>query len=206
VDDNSPDGTGAIVDKLAKQYPWVNVIHRSAKGGVGSAHLDGIRWAYKNNYKILITMDCDFSHSPIYLPKFIEHSLDPDVVIGSRYKQKNSLREWNLFRKTLTYIGRFMIKRVLGLSYDATGAFRLYRIDKIPAGVFELVYSKGYSFFFESLYILHINGYSIKELAIHLPARTYGHSKMKISDAKYSALCLIRTYLRKLIDKKSLRL
>jgi SAM-dependent methyltransferase len=147
-------------------------------------------------------MDCDFTHLPGYLPNFISRSNDYDVVIGSRYLLGNSLPEWNLFRKFLTHAGHFMTKHLLGIKYDATGAFRLYRLDRVPRQVFDLVRSKGYSFFFESLYVLQVNNFRICELPIVLPARTYGHSKMSASDAFHSFQRLIHLYTTVVIKRK----
>ena len=100
LDDNSPDGTGEIIDRISAADPSVHSIHRKGKLGIGSAHMDGIRWAYARGYKMLITMDCDLTHSPDYLPDFIRHSTDCDIVVGSRYMKKDSIVEWNLFRKS----------------------------------------------------------------------------------------------------------
>ncbi|MCX5679910.1 MAG: glycosyltransferase, partial [Candidatus Omnitrophica bacterium] len=122
MDDNSDDGTGAILKKLVKEYPNVHVIFRPRKLGVGSAHLDGIRWAYDQGYKKLITMDCDFTHSPGCLPDLIGRYDDYDMVIGSRYLLRNSLPGWNPLRKFLTHAGHFITKCFLGIKYDATGA------------------------------------------------------------------------------------
>jgi dolichol-phosphate mannosyltransferase len=202
LDDNSPDGTGEILDELAKKNNRVHVIHRQGKLGIGSAHQEGIRWAYKYNYSLLITMDCDFTHSPDCIPVIINNSDDYDVVIGSRYMLKDSLEGWNLFRKFLTVVGHFMTKYLLKMPYDATGAFRLYHLDKIPEYAFENVSSKGYSFFFESLYILYLNRYAIKEIPIKLPPRTYGHSKMRMKDAWHSLTFLFTTSLTTLFYRE----
>ena len=204
LDDNSPDGTGKIIDKLVKNSSTTYVIHRSGKLGIGSAHLDGINWALNNHYEMLITMDCDFTHSPSYIIDFINNSTNYDIVIGSRYMQKKSLSSWNLFRKSLTLFGHLLTSVLLGMPYDASGAFRLYRLDKINKGIFDLVVSKGYSFFFESLFILHLNNCSIKEIPIHLPARTYGHSKMTIKDMWKSLTYLLSMSIRNLFNKKYL--
>lgn len=195
MDDNSSDGTGGIIDQLTKRYKFVRVVHRPAKMGIGSAHLDGIELAYTEGYKNLITMDCDFAHSPANLPGLIERSRDCDIVVGSRYITKNSMEGWNLFRKSMTLTGHFLTRYCLGIKYDATGAFRFYRLDKIPRHAFRLVRSKGYSFFFESLYILSINNFSIRELPIVLPPRMYGHSKMNYKEIFHSINHLIRIYL-----------
>ena len=195
IDDNSPDKTGDLLDQMVKTRPNLNVIHRPRKLGIGSAHVDGIEWAYQNNYQVLITMDSDFSHSPLYILKLLEYSESSDVVVGSRYMQKNSLSEWNFRRKFLTHMGHFMTKKFFNMPYDATGAFRLYRLDKIPSKCFGVERSQGYSFFFESLFILFRNHFKITEVAIDLPARTYGQSKMKFKDAVYSLTLLLKMVL-----------
>ena len=202
MDDNSPDGTGAIIDLLTKKYKNVKAMHRPGKMGIGSAHLEGIRLAYDLGYKNLITMDGDFAHSPRCLSKFIESSKDHDIIIGSRYLTKNSLEGWNYLRKFLTLTGHFLTKYCLGIKYDATGALRLYRLDKIPRSAFDLTSSKGYSFFFESLYILSINGFSVKEIPIVLPPRIYGHSKMSSKEAFHSLKYLVQIYLGAIFNKK----
>ena len=205
LDDNSPDGTGDIVDGFAKENPRVFTIHRSGKEGIGGAHQEGIRWAYDRGYQTLVTMDCDFTHLPEDIPIFIKESPGYDLVVGSRYMNRKSLRYWNLFRKSLTFAGHFLTKHLLQMPQDATGSFRLYRLDHIPKRVFELVGSKGYSFFFESLYVLQRNGFRIKEIAIDLPARTYGHSKMSWRDATNSLNLLLRTFLRSRTGKDAYR-
>lgn len=192
VDDNSPDKTGEVLDRIASDRENLFVVHRPSKLGIGSAHIDGIDWAYKNGYQLLITMDSDFSHSPGYILKLIEHAKTSDVVVGSRYLQKNSLSEWNFRRKFLTHMGHFLTKLLLGMPYDATGAFRLYRLDRISQKCFHSEKSLGYSFFFESLFLLFKNHYKVKEIAIDLPARTYGTSKMKMSDALFSLVMLVQ--------------
>ena len=202
LDDNSTDGTGPILAALEKRHPNIHVVFRARKMGVGSAHLDGIRWAYDHGYEKLITMDCDFTHSPSYLPIFFNYPDEYDVVIGSRYLLRESLSDWNALRKFLTRTGHFMTKHLLGIRYDATGAFRLYRLDRIPRRVFEMVCSKGYSFFFESLYILQKNDFRIAEFPIALPARMYGHSKMSMNEVLRSARLLVSLFLMAGINKK----
>lgn len=202
LDDNSTDGTGAIIKDLTKKHPNVHAVFRPAKLGVGSAHMDGIRWAYDHGYDQLITMDCDFTHSPACIPDFLNYSDKYDVVIGSRYLLKNSLPDWNMLRKFLTYTGHFMTRYILGIKYDATGAFRFYRLNNIPRQVFQMIRSKGYSFFFESLYILQVNNFRIAELPIALPARTYGHSKMSMREVFRSAGLLAAIYIATAINKK----
>lgn len=204
LDDNSPDGTGRIIDRIAAENSFVRAIHRSGKQGIGSAHLTGIAWAYERGYRTLVTMDCDFTHSPERIVDFLAHAEDHEIVVGSRYMQKGSLRTWNLLRKTLTHVGHLLTTSLLGMPYDATGAFRLYRLDRIQAGFFSLVYSSSYSFFFESLYVCWLNGSRIHEIPIELPARTYGSSKMAWKDAMRSTLLLAHLFVKTRIDSRAL--
>jgi dolichol-phosphate mannosyltransferase len=196
IDDNSPDGTGDVLDAMCADYPRLSVRHRAGKNGIGSAHLDGIAAAYAGGYDRLVTLDCDFSHSPEDIPKFLRASDTADVVVGSRWTAMNSLPGWNLFRRMMTGMGHLLTRVVLGLRYDATGAFRAYRLDRIPQEVFGLVQSKSYSFFFESLFILHKNASRIHEIPIVLPARTYGHSKMTMRGALQSVQIMLGIAMR----------
>lgn len=195
LDDNSPDGTGRLLDELVSKNPRLHVIHRSGKQGIGSAHMEGIRWAYERGYQQLLTMDCDFSHSPSDIPRFLEVADGFDVTVGSRYMKRESLREWNVFRKSLTNLGHFLTRRLLNIEFDATGAFRVYNLDRIPQSLFSLVRSVGYSFFFESLFVLQRNDFRIGEIPIILPARTYGHSKMSFREAARSGRRVFSIFL-----------
>jgi dolichol-phosphate mannosyltransferase len=207
IDDNSSDGTGEILDRLARAHPNVKVVHRPGKLGIGSAHQAGIAWAYDHGYAQLITMDCDFTHSPHHIPEFLATSAQGfDVVVGSRYMQKDSLPDWNLYRKTLTLTGHVLTKKLLRLPYDATGAYRCYRLTSIPRAAFDLVTSHGYSFFFESLYVLHRNDARIAEIPIVLPNRMYGHSKMTLAEIKRSVQLLVTTYLETVLSPQRFEL
>jgi dolichol-phosphate mannosyltransferase len=203
VDDNSPDGTGQILDTMALEHKELSVLHRRGKEGIGSAHKAGIRWAYEKGYTTLITMDADLTHSPNDIFKFL-NSKNSDIVVGSRYLQVDSLKEWNFLRRVLTQTANFLTSHMLGLKEDATGGFRLYRLSKIPFQVFELVESNSYSFFFESLYLLKTNRFQISEVPISLPPRTYGSSKMQLSDALRSIKVLIVLFLKGLVRSKTL--
>lgn len=204
LDDNSPDGTGAILDDLASRNPNVRVIHRTGKLGIGTAHQAGIRYAYDNGYKILVTMDSDFTHSPSDIPRLLKELATHDLAVGSRYLKKNSLDGWNPFRKCLTLTAHVLTNVLLDLKLDATGAFRAFNLDRIPREIFDLVQSKSYSFFFESLHILNFNKFSIAEIPISLPPRTYGHSKMKYTDAFGSLRFLGQTCLRTVFQKETI--
>src|SRR4030042_4257009 len=202
IDDNSPDGTGKILDNLSKKYSNLFVIHRKGKLGIGSAHFKAIHWAYKKGYQKLITMDCDFTHNPKYIKRMLYYSDKFDLVTTSRYLRKDSLNSWSTSRKILTYLGHFLTKILLGMPYDASGAFRLYDLNKISEKVFGLVKSSSYSFFFESLYFINLNNYHIKEISIVLLSRSRGQSKMKLSDIKTNMLFLFKFFIQTLTNKK----
>jgi len=178
IDDNSSDGTGKIADELSIQHSNIFVIHRQERG-IGGAHLKGIKYAYEKKYNLLITMDADFSHDPKDIPLFIEKSKHCEVIVGTRFKLNNSLKDWSLFRKIITYCGHFLTRTFLRLPYDSSGGFRLYCLKKIDKCYFDNITSCYYEFFFESLTLLHIQGFNIGEVPICLPKRTYGSSKMK---------------------------
>lgn len=200
MDDGSPDGTGDLLDELAAKDPGVRVIHRAAKSGIGSAHVEGIALAYEQGYERLVTLDCDFTHSPSLIPEFLARSEAADVVVGSRYLEKGSLPGWSLMRKSLTTFGHLLTNALLGISQDATGAFRVYNLRTIPRDLFGLVHARGYAFFFESLLVLQRNGYTIAEVPITLPARTYGSSKMSMTEVRRSVSTLFTLFLQDKTD------
>ena len=183
LDDNSPDGTGELLDRMAAGNPAVRIIHRPGKAGIGSAHQEGLRVAYDSERRIMITMDCDFTHPTKYIPDFLARAERCDVAVGTRFQRADSLADWDPVRLVLTHLAHRLTKALLDMPYDATGAFRLYRLDRIPREVWGLVRSVGYSFFIESLFVLNSNRFSIVEVPITLPARTKGHSKMTVRDA-----------------------
>lgn len=185
IDDASPDGTGAVLDELARRHACVTVIHRPAQLGVGSAHLDGIRYAYDHGYETLVTMDCDFMHSPAAIPLLVEKSRECDIAIGSRYLEPGSLPGWSGVRKSLMNLGHFLTMSILGIPWDAMSAFRAYRLSAIPRSVFELVKAPGYAFFFESVFVAHQNGLSMREVPVAL-ARTDDRSKMGLVEVQRS--------------------
>jgi dolichol-phosphate mannosyltransferase len=204
VDDNSPDGTGKLLDEISRLNDRIHVEHREGKLGIGSAHKYGINWAKNHGYNTLITMDCDLTHSPEDIKEFIKSAEKNSVLVGSRYLDKNSLNGWSLKRLALTKLGHTATHFFLGMPYDATGAFRLYQLDLIPENFLGLVQSNSYSFFFESLFILHQNSVSIGEVSTILPPRTYGHSKMQLKDTLLSIQQLVRLFFVRTLNPKSL--
>lgn len=180
-DDNSPDGTYEELESLRREDDAIHVMRRPGKLGIGSAHKDGIREAARRGYRRLLTMDCDLTHQPSDCKRFIDCS-DGDVVVGSRFVDPSSLADWNWMRKALTHGGHVATTWLLRLPYDATGALRLYHLDRIGVTWLDAVTSDGYAFFFESLMVLHDRHVAIRELPIRLPKRTYGSSKMSMRE------------------------
>jgi dolichol-phosphate mannosyltransferase len=196
VDDNSPDGTGERLDQLAKNDKRITVIHRSGKLGIGSAHQTAIAYAYQSGIEVLVTMDADLTHSPEHIPQLIDLLELADVVIASRFLDSGGLSDWNFRRKAMTQLGHLLTRTLLRMPYDASGAFRVYNLGKIPSESFSFIQSTGYSFFFESLKILEMNNAKIVEHPVVLPSRTYGHSKMKLADVRKSLFFMISLSVR----------
>lgn len=205
LDDNSPDGTGPVLDDLARQIPRMSVVHRQGKQGIGSAHQVGIAQGYAGGYDVLVTLDCDFTHDPKDIPGMLAALEGCDVSVGSRYMKEDSLPGWNLMRRFLTRFGHFLTSTLLGLPQDASGAFRAYDLRRVPQGLFGLVTSKSYSFFFESLFVLVRNNLKVNEIPIVLPARTYGHSKLTFKEALRSGTYLLRLWLENLAHPERFR-
>jgi len=196
VDDNSTDGTREVLNRIAAQYSSIKVIHRPSKQGIGSAHKDILQFAYEHDYEALVTLDCDFSHQPEDIPRLFSESNDIPLVVGSRFLDSQSLSEWNLKRRFLTHFGHWLTSRLLQLPMDATGAFRLYRLNLIPREIWRQVKSDGYAFFFESLVVARKSALACREISIHLPKRVYGESKLNLQQALGSLRVLIQLYLR----------
>ena len=206
VDDNSPDGTGETAESLKNEFPNLSVLHRAGKEGIGSAHLEGIRYAYSNGYKKLVTMDCDFTHPPSYISKFLAEAEEYGLVVGNRYLNITNLSDWPFSRRLLTKFVHLLTLIILGIPFDATNAFRCYNLETIDPKIFEPVRSKSYSFFFESLFWLWTSGVTAIEIPIHLPARILGESKMTGKDILSAFLMLGRMFglrLRRLLSKRT---
>jgi dolichol-phosphate mannosyltransferase len=207
MDDNSPDGTGEILDRLVRAHPEVTVIHRDAKRGIGTAHRAGIRYAYEHGYTRLITLDADFSHSPADIPRLLAaHDDRTDLVIGSRFLRRGSLPGWSPHRRALTMLGHVLTSRFLGVRYDASGALRLYDLRRVPRELFDLSTAPAYAFFYESLFLMHLHGCWVREIPIVLPARVYGSSKLTIREAVRSARFLFHLWFGELVSPERYRL
>ncbi|MGQ9598870.1 MAG: polyprenol monophosphomannose synthase [Anaerolineae bacterium] len=182
VDDNSPDGTGQVAEELARQHPGrIRVLHRSGKLGLGTAYITGFKYALDQGAEYVIQMDADFSHSPAYIPQFIQAIEGYDVVIGSRYVAGGRLDErWGWWRHFLSWWANSIYTRlILGLKVkDATAGFKCWRRATLEGIGLERVRSNGYVFQVEMAYLTEKLGYRFLEIPIYFEDRRIGCSKM----------------------------
>ncbi len=182
VDDESPDGTGCTAEELATKYPGqMHVMHRKGPRGLGFAYKAGFRWALEHNADYIVQMDCDFSHSPEYIPKFLAHIEDYDVVVGSRYVQGGRTdEEWGVGRKLLSWWANSIYTRLLlGVkTRDTTAGFKCWRRETLEGIDLSRIHSQGYVFQVEMAYVTERLGYRVLEIPIYFPDRQEGESKM----------------------------
>jgi dolichol-phosphate mannosyltransferase len=179
IDDGSPDGTGAIADRLAAADDRIHVLHRQGKLGLGSAYLTGFRWALQRDYDAIFEMDADFSHQPRYLPAMRQALGTHDMVVGSRYVQGGGTQSWTLLRKLVSRGGGLYARTVLGMKVrDLTAGFVGYRASTLRALDLDAIGATGYGFQLEMKYRVHRAGLSIAEVPIVFPDRVAGESKM----------------------------
>lgn len=181
VDDNSPDGTGKIIDEMIQKKfsRHLFVLHRQKKGGLGAAYIDGFRWALKHNYKYICSMDADFSHNPRYIPQILLLLKQHDLVIGSRYIKLGGIENWSLCRRILSRFGNIYAKLfLLSKINDLTGGYNGYKRDWLRKINIANIKSKGYSFQVEIKFRHTLLGANVYEMPIIFTERTLGHSKI----------------------------
>lgn len=184
VDDNSPDGTGEIADRLAAADPRVHVLHRPGKQGLGQAYLAGFAWALARDYDRIVEMDADFSHDPRYLRPMLDASEHADLVIGSRYVAGGGTENWSLRRRLLSRGGSLYARTILGMRVaDMTAGFVCYRREALERLGLDEVTSNGFVFQIELKYRAHRRGLRITEIPIVFPDRVAGVSKMHLAIA-----------------------
>ena len=201
IDDNSTDGPREKIHFLQKKYKnKVYLIKRKKKLGIGSAHKCGLKWGFKKKYKIIITMDSDGTHNPIYISQMIKllNKKKCSITSTNRFLDQKSLVSWSLWRRFLTSLRHLLIKFMLGISFDSSGAFRGYMVNKVKLKDILLAKNNSYSFFWESIYILS-KKYSIKEISIRLPARKSGDSKMRLRDILSALFYLTFSLIKRFI-------
>ncbi|HEY8630787.1 MAG TPA: polyprenol monophosphomannose synthase [Gaiellaceae bacterium] len=180
IDDNSPDGTGELADRLAQELDYVDVVHRERKEGLGPAYLAGFRRALADGAELVLEMDCDFSHDPNDVPRLlaaVEHGAD--LALGSRYVPGGGVRNWGLVRRLISEGGSLYARVLLGVEVrDLTGGFKCYRRGVLEAIDLAAVESKGYAFQIETTYRALRAGFEVVEVPITFADREVGGSKM----------------------------
>jgi len=200
IDDSSPDGTGDIADRLAAKDARVDVLHRTAKEGLGRAYLDGFRRALAGGAELVVQMDCDFSHAPEAVPALVRVSQNADVVIGSRYAGGSTIG-WGAVRKVISRGGCGYARRVLGVDVrDLTGGFKCFRRHVLAYLLACDVDARGYGFQVQMTYLAHRAGFSVREVPIVFRDRERGTSKMSTSIVVEAALMVPR--LRLDVDRR----
>ena len=179
VDDSSPDGTGRIADRLADGDPHVEVLHRTAKDGLGRAYLAGFDRALGAGADLILEMDSDFSHDPKDLPRLIEAARDADLVLGSRYVPGGGVVDWGLGRRLLSRGGSWYARRILGIPVrDLTGGFKCFRRRVLETLDLDGIDAYGYGFQIELTYRAIKAGFTVREIPITFRDRELGTSKM----------------------------
>jgi dolichol-phosphate mannosyltransferase len=179
VDDNSPDGTGAMADRLAEQLPQVEVLHRTAKTGLGHAYLAGFSHALAGDAELVIEMDADFSHDPRYLEQLIAAARDADMVLGSRYVEGGGTENWGTLRRLISRGGSFYARTLLGVQvHDLTGGFKCIHRRVLEAIGLDTIRAEGYVFQIEVTYRALLAGFRVVEVPIVFRDRSLGTSKM----------------------------
>lgn len=180
VDDNSPDGTGDLIEGIAKANPRVHLLRRPGKMGLGTAYLDGFRWALARDFELIFEMDADFSHDPDHLPEFLSAAERADFVLGSRYLNgKVTVVNWPMSRLILSYGANIYARVITGLRlWDATGGFKCFHRRVLQAIDLDDVRSNGYAFQIEMSFRAIRKGFKPVEIPIVFADRTEGESKM----------------------------
>lgn len=182
VDDNSPDGTGDLADRLASTEPRIEVLHRVRKEGVGPAYVAGFWHALAAGAGRILEMDSDFSHDPADLPRLLAVTEEADVAIGSRYVSGGGVENWSRLRQAISRGGGTYARLMLGLSIrDLTGGFKCFRREVLEAIDLEAIASRGYAFQVETTYRAIQLGFSVVEVPIVFRERRAGASKMSRS-------------------------
>lgn len=198
VDDNSPDGTGAIADRLAEANPAIFVLHRTQKEGLGRAYVAGFQWALQRDYAFIIQTDADFSHDPKDLPRLLGATETADLVIGSRYKGGCRVLNWPLRRLILSYGAGIYVRLFTRMPVmDPTGGFKCFHRTVLEAIQLDQIAAEGYGFQIEVTHTAWRKGFTIKEIPIVFADRVAGTSKMSLAIAKEAILLVLKLAFRR---------
>ena len=199
VDDNSPDGTGKIVDAIADKEPRVHCVHRPAKLGLGTAHIAGMRHAMSLDLEPILTMDADFSHDPKYIPNIIAGLQTNDVMIGSRYVSGGGMEGRDLKLRFVSWGANFFARMMLGVkANDCTSGFRAYRRAVLDSIDLDHIFSNGYSFLIELIWFCQARGWRIGETSIVYQDRRKGTSKISRKEIYKATYTVMRLFYRRL--------
>jgi dolichol-phosphate mannosyltransferase len=180
VDDNSPDGTGKILDSMAERDKRINVLHNPGKSGLGRAYVKGFKWALERHYQYIFEMDADFSHDPAELPNFINAIKNADLVLGTRYAGGIRVTNWPLNRLLLSITAAKYVRLITGMPVtDPTGGYKCYRRAVLEEIGLDRIMSNGYSFQVETTFYTWIMGFKITEIPITFTERHAGYSKLE---------------------------
>jgi dolichol-phosphate mannosyltransferase len=180
IDDGSPDGTGEIADVLAAELPWLDVLHRSRKEGLGRAYLAGFKIALERGARCIVEIDCDFSHDPADVPRLLAACDDgADLVLGSRYVEGGGTSNWGLGRRIVSAGGSLYARMILGVHVrDLTGGFKCFKREVLETIDLDAIAARGYAFQIETTYRALRAGFTVREIPIQFADRTVGGSKM----------------------------
>ncbi len=180
IDDASPDGTGELADRLAAEHPFVSVLHRAAKEGLGPAYIAGFRRALADGAELVLEMDCDFSHDPAAVPRLIAAAEGgADLVLGSRYVPGGAIPNWGTARRIVSLGGNLYAQLMLQSSLrDLTGGFKCFRARVLETIDLDAIGTRGYAFQIETTYRVLRAGFKVVEVPISFSDRELGHSKM----------------------------
>jgi dolichol-phosphate mannosyltransferase len=179
IDDSSPDGTGEIADRLASELPWVEVLHRPRKEGLGRAYVDGFRHVLAKGAELVLEMDCDFSHDPADVPRLIAAVEDgADLALGSRYVAGGGTSNWGLVRRLISRAASIYTRALLMPVHDSTGGFKCFRRRVLESIELDRIDAAGYVFQIETTYRTLRTGFTVVEVPITFVDRREGRSKM----------------------------
>jgi dolichol-phosphate mannosyltransferase len=203
IDDNSPDGTGELADRLADELEHVQVLHRPRKEGLGPAYLAGFHRALAEGADLVLELDADFSHDPNDVPRLIAAAADADVVLGSRYVEGGSIANWGRLRRFVSSGGSLYARLLLGVRVrDLTGGFKCFRREVLETLDLDAIVSRGYAFQIETTYRALRAGFRVVEIPISFADREHGGSKMSrgiVAEAIWQVPALrFRALLRRL--------
>jgi dolichol-phosphate mannosyltransferase len=197
VDDNSPDGTGVFIEQLTRESDRIKLIKRPAKLGLGTAYIQGFKYALQNNYDYIFEMDADYSHDPKEIKNFLEAIKNYDLVLGSRYKTGVNVINWPMRRLLLSYFANSYTRFVTGLPVrDATGGFKCFRRKVLESIDLDSVKSNGYAFQIEMTFKAYKKGFKIIEIPIVFADRFHGSSKMSKKIVREAVLMVWKLRIR----------